>query len=156
LLLLYPSSRLSLYERNVRILTGRKLAMARLAECTQDRPQPANSDAASAPPPAVASKGPNALQSLTSRFTSRPTPPASNQAAAPPPVDPLQSLAERWKQLPTNISLATLENDPDLAQTQIQLIYDTELITQQVCGAPAGDDALLLKIAQAPNQVEEE
>jgi tetratricopeptide (TPR) repeat protein len=156
LLLLYPSSRLSLYERNVRILTGRKLAMARLAECTQDRPQPANSDAASAPPPAVASKGPNALQSLTSRFTSRPTSPASNQAAAPPPVDPLQSLAERWKQLPTNISLATLENDPDLAQTQIQLIYDTELITQQVCGAPAGDDALLLKIAQAPNQVEEE
>jgi tetratricopeptide (TPR) repeat protein len=155
LLLLYPSSRLSPYERSVRILTGRKLAMARLAECTQDRPPPANS-AASAPPPAAASKGPNALQSLTSRFTSRPTSPASNQAAAPPPVDPLQSLAERWKRLPAKVSLSELENDPDLAETQIQLIYDTELITQQVCGAPAGDDALLLKIAQSPNQVEEE
>jgi tetratricopeptide (TPR) repeat protein len=155
LLLLYPSSRLSPYERGVRILAGRKLAMARLAECTQDRPQPANS-AASAPPPAVASKGPNALQSLTSRFTSRPTSPASNQAAAPPPVDPLQSLAERWKRLPAKVSLSELENDPDLAETQIQLIYDTELITQQVCGAPAGDDELLLKIAQAPNLVEEE
>jgi len=156
LLLLYPSSRLSPYERSLRILTGRKLAMARLAECTQDRPQPANSAAANAPPPAVASKGPNALQSLTSRFTSRPTSPASNQAAAPPPVDPLQSLAERWKRLPAKVSLSELENDPDLAETQIQLIYDTELITQQVCGAPAGDDELLLKIAQAPNQVEEE
>ncbi len=58
--------------------------------------------------------------------------------------------------LPAKVSLSVLENDPDLAQTQIQLIYDTELITQQVCGAPAGDDDLLLKIAQAPNLVEEE
>ena len=54
------------------------------------------------------------------------------------------------------ISLANLENDPDLAQSLMQLIYDTETITQQVCGAPTGDDALLLKIAQAPDQVEEE
>jgi tetratricopeptide (TPR) repeat protein len=157
LLLLYPSSRLSPYERNARILNDRKLAMARLAECTRDRPPtPANSAAASAPPPAVATKGSNPLQSLTSRFTSRPTAPAPNQAAAPPPIDPLQSLAERWKRLPAKVSLTALENDPDLAQTQIQLIYDTEMVTQEVCGPPAGDDALLLKIAQAPNQVEEE
>jgi Flp pilus assembly protein TadD len=158
LLLLYPSLRLSPLERSVRILNDGKLAMARLAECTQDRPQaPAKDSAAtSAPPPAVASKGSNPLQSLTSRFTSHPTAPTKNQAAAPPPVDPLQSLADRWKQLPAKISPAMLEKDPDLAQTQIQLIYDTELITQQVCGAPAGDDALLLKIAQAPNLVEEE
>ena len=39
LLLLYPSSRLSPNERSARILTDRKLAMARLAQCTQDRPQ---------------------------------------------------------------------------------------------------------------------
>jgi Flp pilus assembly protein TadD len=158
LLLLYPSLRLSPLERSVRILNDGKLAMARLAECTQDRPQaPAKDSAAtSAPPPAVASKGSNPLQSLTSRFTSHPTAPTKNQVAAPPPVDPLQSLADRWKQLPAKISPAMLEKDPDLAQTQIQLIYDTELITQQVCGAPAGDDALLLKIAQAPNLVEEE
>jgi hypothetical protein len=58
--------------------------------------------------------------------------------------------------LPAKVSLTALENDPDLAQTQIQLIYDTEMVTQEVCGPPAGDDALLLKIAQAPNQVEEE
>ena len=132
--------------------------MARLAQCTQERSQaPAkDSAAASAPAPAVASQGSNPLQSLESRFTGHPTAPTPNQAAAPPPVDPLQALAERWQQLPAKITLRDLEKDPDLAQTQIQLIYDTELITQQVCGAPAGDDALLLKIAQAPNQVEEE
>jgi tetratricopeptide (TPR) repeat protein len=158
LLLLYPSSRLSAHERNARILTDRKLAMARLAQCTQDRPPtPAKDSAVTGPhPPAGATKGSNPLQSLTSRFTSRPTAPASNQTAAPPPVDPLRPLAEQWKRSPAKVSLSELENDPDLAQTQIQLIYDTELITQQVCGTPSGDDALLLKIAQAPNLVEEE
>jgi tetratricopeptide (TPR) repeat protein len=157
LLLVYPSSRLSPHERNVRILADRKLAMARLAECTQNRPPtPAKNSAATSAPPPAATKGSNPLQSLTSRFTSHSAGPAPNPAAAPPLVDPLQSLAERWKGLPANVSLTALENDPDLAQRQIQLIYDTELITQQVCGAPAGDDELLLKIAQAPNQVEEE
>jgi hypothetical protein len=68
----------------------------------------------------------------------------------------LQGLVERWQKLPSKVTLAQLEKDPELAETQIQLVYDTELVTQQVCGAPTGDDALLLKIAQAPNQVEEE
>jgi Flp pilus assembly protein TadD len=160
LLLLYPSSRLSVRERVARILTDRKIAMARLAQCTQDRPQtpinvsPAAANSAAAP--AGGSSKPNALQSLESRFARQPSGPPQNQAAAPLPVDPLQSLAERWKQLPAKLSPRELENDPDLAQRQIQLIYDTEMITQQVCGAPAGDDALLLRIAQAPNQVEEE
>jgi Flp pilus assembly protein TadD len=155
LLLLYPSSRLSLSERGGRILTDRKLAMARLAQCTQNRPQAA-ATASSPAAPATGSAKPNPLQSLESRFARHPSGAPANQGAAAPAVDPLQSLAERWKQLPAKISLRDLENDPDLAQTQIQLIYDTETITQQVCGAPAGDDALLLRIAQTPNQVEEE
>ena len=156
LLLLYPSSRLNPRERNNRILTDRKLAMARLAECTQEKasaPAPAKpSEVASAPAPKA---GSNPLQSLASRFARQPAKPAGNQPA-PPPVDPLEALRTRWQRLPAKITLATLEKDPELAQTQIQLIYDTELVTQQVCGAPTGDDALLLKIAQAPNQVEEE
>jgi tetratricopeptide (TPR) repeat protein len=158
LLLLYPSSRLGPMERSVRILTDRKLAMARLAQCTQARSQPPanNSAAAGAPPAAASSKTSNPLQNLKSRFTGHPTAPTPNQAAAPPPVDPLEALTARWKQLPAKLKLGELEENSDLAQTQIQLIYDTELITQQVCGAPAGDDALLVKIAQAPNQVEEE
>ena len=158
LLLLYPSSRLSLKERSARILADRELAMARLEQCTQERSQAQAKDsaAASAPAPAVASRGSNPLQSLKSRFTGQPAATAPKQAAAPPPVDPLQALTARWKQLPAKLKLRDLEEDSDLAQTQIQLIYDTELLTQQLCGAPAGDDALLLKIAQAPNQVEEE
>ena len=158
LLLLYPSSRLSAHERDDRILTDRKLAMARLAQCTQDRPPTPVKDTTvtGAQPPAGAIKGSNPLQSLTSRFTNHPAAPAPNQAAAPLQVDPLQALTERWKQLPISITPRQLDDDPDLAQTQIQLIYDTELVTQQLCGVPTGDDALLLKIAQAPNLVEEE
>ncbi len=158
LLLLYPSSRLSPSQRSVRILTDRKIALARLAQCMQARPQPQanHSLAASTPPPAAASKTSNPLQSLESHFTRHPTTPTPNETAAPPAVDPLQALTERWKQSPPKISPRQLEDDPNLAQNQIQLIYDTELVTQQLCGAPTGDDALLLKIAQSPDQVEEE
>jgi tetratricopeptide (TPR) repeat protein len=154
LLQLYPSSRLSSRERNTRILTDRKLAMARLAECTQEKASaPAKtSEVASAPAP---KGGSNPLQSLASRFSRQTAKPTANQPAAPP-ADPLQALTARWQQPPAKLTLAHLEDDPELAQTQIQLIYDTELVTQQVCGTPAGDDALLLKIAQFPNRVEEE
>jgi Flp pilus assembly protein TadD len=154
LLALYPSSRLNPRERDSRILTARKLAMARLAQCTRDKAAtPANRPTATSAPAPSSS---NPLQSLASRFSRQPSKPAGDQAAAPPPVDPLQGLLERWQKLPAKVSLAELEKNPELAQTQVQLIYDTELITQQVCGAPTGDDALLLKIAQTPNQVEEE
>ncbi len=154
LLAVYPSSRLSQREQDSRILTARKLAMERLAKCTHDRAAtPASPAAPSAPAPKSSS---NPLQSLASRFSRQSSKPAGDQAAAPAPVDPLQGLLERWQKLPAKISLADLGKNPELAQTQIQLIYDTELVTQQVCGAPTGDDALLLKIAQAPNQVEEE
>ncbi len=49
LLLLYPSARLNPRERSARILTGRKLALARLAECTQDKTAAPVKAAASAP-----------------------------------------------------------------------------------------------------------
>jgi tetratricopeptide (TPR) repeat protein len=156
LLQLYPSSRLSIKERSTRILTGRKLAMARLAECTQDKAQtPAKDSTATSAPAPESRQTSNPLQSLASRFTSKTTKAPTNQAPSPPPVDPLQALAARWQQPPA-VKLTDLENDPELAQGQIQLIYDTEIITQQVCGAPSGDDALLLRVAQAPNHVEDE
>jgi Flp pilus assembly protein TadD len=152
ILAVYPSSRLKPAERDARILTARKLAMARLTTCVNAKATaPATPSAAAAPK--VSS---NPLQSLASRFSRQPSKPAGNQASASPPVDPLQGLVERWRRLPSKVTLAEFEKDPELAETQIQLVYDTELVTQQVCGAPTGDDALLLKIAQAPNQVEEE
>jgi tetratricopeptide (TPR) repeat protein len=157
LLLLYPSSRLSIHERGSRILNDRKLALARLAECRQDKASmPAKDSALVTPPASKSSSISNPLANLASRFTNRSSKPVESPAAAAPPADPLQALVERWQQLPVRLTLAELEKDPELAQAQIQLIYDTELITQQVCGAPAGDNALLLRIAQAPNLVEEE
>jgi tetratricopeptide (TPR) repeat protein len=152
ILALYPSPRLKPAERAARILTARKLAMARLTTCANAKAA-APATPSAAPAPTVSS---NPLQSLASRFTRQSSKPAANQAAAPPAVDPLQGLVERWQKLPAKVSAAGLAKDPELADTQIQLIYDTELITQQVCGAPTGDNALLLKIAQAPNQVEQE
>jgi Flp pilus assembly protein TadD len=152
ILAVYPSSRLKPAERDARILEDRKLAMARLTTCVNAKAA-APATPSAAPAPKVSS---NPLQSLASRFTHQPSNPAGNQPAAPPAVDPLQALVERWRELPTKVTLAELEKDPELAEKQIQLVYDTELVTQQVCGAPTGDDALLLKIAQAPNQVEEE
>jgi hypothetical protein len=129
--------------------------MARLAECTQDKAAAKDSAAAQQSQPGTKPSS-NPLASLASRFSRHTTPPTQSQPAAAPPVDPLQALAERWQQLPPKISVTALEKDPELTQTQIQLIYDTEIVTQAVCGAPAGDDALLLRIAQAPNQVEQE
>ncbi len=154
LLALYPSPGLRPSEQIARVLTDRKLAMARLAECTRDRATGPAKD--SAPASAPAGTTPSPLQNFASRFSRHPAQPAPNPAATPAPVDPLAALTQKWQELPVKISARDLEKDPELTQAQIQLIYDTELITQQVCGAPGGDDALLLRIAQAPTQVEEE
>jgi tetratricopeptide (TPR) repeat protein len=62
----------------------------------------------------------------------------------------MADLQSDWQQVPANISVRALEQDPQLEQTMMNLVYDTEEQTAQVCGAPSGDDALLLKIAQAP------
>jgi Tfp pilus assembly protein PilF len=162
LLLLYPSPRLKPSERSARILNDRKLALARLEQCTQERPTAPETNKAAANPPArsglsssLTNPLASPLASLASRFALHPSSPANPQAA-PLPADPLQALQTRWQQLPVRLTAAELEQDPDLEQNQVQLIYDTEIATRQVCGAPTGDNALLLKIAQDPNQVEEE
>jgi hypothetical protein len=33
----------------------------------------------------------------------------------------------------------------------MQLVFDTEVQTNQICGAPSGDDALLLLLARSPH-----
>jgi tetratricopeptide (TPR) repeat protein len=67
----------------------------------------------------------------------------------------LQTLAGQWQQLPAALRFLQLEQNPELEQTIMQLVYQTEQITSQQCGAPTGNDALLLKIAQAPEAVEQ-
>ncbi|MGB9031079.1 MAG: hypothetical protein WCC27_13240 [Acidobacteriaceae bacterium] len=66
------------------------------------------------------------------------------------------SLGSRWDQLPSELTVPQLEQKPDLEQTILQLAYDTETTTAQVCGAPTGDSALLLRIARNPAAVEQE
>lgn len=62
----------------------------------------------------------------------------------------MANLQLEWQPVPANLTVRALEEDPQLEQTTMSLVYDTEQQTAQICGAPSGDDALLLKIAQAP------
>lgn len=71
------------------------------------------------------------------------------------PAPPLAAILARWKLLPPRLTISTLEQHPALNQTLVQLIYDTETVTAQVCGPPTGDDALLLRIALDPSAVEQ-
>jgi len=68
----------------------------------------------------------------------------------------MADLQGQWQQVPVNLSVRMLERNPQLEQTTMSLVYDTEEQTAQVCGAPTGDDALLLKIAQAPLAVQQQ
>lgn len=70
--------------------------------------------------------------------------------ANPEDAAKLVGLQALWKKIPARLTLRALERDPQLEQTTMGLVYATERQTAQVCGAPTGDDALLLKIAQAP------
>ncbi len=55
----------------------------------------------------------------------------------------LQSLQDRWKQMDTAKNRAALRRDDDLQDGYTGLIWETENVMAQACGAPAGDDALL-------------
>jgi tetratricopeptide (TPR) repeat protein len=72
-----------------------------------------------------------------------------------PPIKSLLDLADRWQQVPANIRPLKLARNPQLEQTTTELIFDTEKQTAEICGDPTGDDALLLKIAQAPWAVDQ-
>lgn len=68
----------------------------------------------------------------------------------------MAALQGQWQQVPANITVRALEQNPQLEQTIMNLVYDTEEQTAQICGAPTGDDALLLKIAQSPLAVQQQ
>lgn len=68
----------------------------------------------------------------------------------------MADLQGQWQKIPARLSVRMLERDPQLEQTTMSLVYETEEQTAQVCGAPTGDDALLLKIAQAPQAVQQQ
>ena len=80
------------------------------------------------------------------------TGPAGTSAAAPqPPV--LQELNTAWSSPDGTANAAALLADTSLQDSAVQLIDTTEIQTSQVCGTPAGDDALLLQLATSPPPV---
>lgn len=82
------------------------------------------------------------VQTARNRFTGC----TAGQIAAQP------TLATRWQQVPQNLKVQSLERDPQMEEQLMTLVFDTEKQTAITCGAPAGDDALLLKMAQAAGE----
>ena len=158
-LALFPASSLGPRERARRVANAAKLAQARLLAC----PANAGDTLAAAPAPGDADQGKQRaalLGALAARLQKLnplapkpdPTAPVPGQAAA---NDPLTGLMARWAPIPTGPALEQqMLADPALEQSTLSLVYETERTAANLCGAPTGDDALLLKIAQAPEQVE--
>lgn len=61
----------------------------------------------------------------------------------------LQVLTGRWAGDDGTSTRAALLQDTEKQAAALQLVYDTEIETDQVCSAPAGDDALLLLLAHS-------
>jgi tetratricopeptide (TPR) repeat protein len=70
------------------------------------------------------------------------------------PSSPLQNLGARWTSKEATINRAALVNDTSEQDAVMKLVYDTEMQTSQICGAPTGDDAQLLMLAKSPKTVE--
>jgi len=66
----------------------------------------------------------------------------------------VQDLETRWHAVGEGAKREAMVEQADGQDTLTQLIFDTERETAQVCGKPAGDDALLLKLATQKTAVE--
>ncbi len=124
---LFPAPMLPARERVARLLRARRIARKRLLACLSAQN--------GASPPLQASAG-------------------ATPTGAPLPAD-LAALNARWQAEPNAPAAAALLRDPNLQQSELDLIYNTELTTSRLCGPPTGDDALLLRIAQSPDTVDQ-
>jgi tetratricopeptide (TPR) repeat protein len=68
--------------------------------------------------------------------------------------NPLQDLATKWNSKDATSNRAALLNDPTQQDATMKLVFDTETQTSRICGAPTGDDALLLLLAKFPHAME--
>jgi tetratricopeptide (TPR) repeat protein len=67
--------------------------------------------------------------------------------------DQMRALGDKWQSMQPKLTVAALA-DPQLEQATMQLVYDTEQVTAQVCGEPTGEDAALLRIATSLDSIE--
>ncbi len=85
----------------------------------------------------------------TSPVTVSAAPGTVSAPPAPPAVaGTLAALRSRWTAQGHLLNQRALERDAALEDTVTQLIYDTEVQLAPICGAPTGDDALLLLLAR--------
>lgn len=64
---------------------------------------------------------------------------------------PMQSLDTEWRSAEQFMHRrSVLDNEADEAN-MTKLVFDTEDVTEKLCGPPVGDDALLLVLANAPS-----
>jgi tetratricopeptide (TPR) repeat protein len=68
---------------------------------------------------------------------------------------PLQTLVARWASSEGAVNMAALRGNPAMQEAVMKLVFDTEVQTSQICGAPAGDDATLLLLAKSPKAMEQ-
>jgi len=66
----------------------------------------------------------------------------------------LQQLKARWAGANATMTRPVLLRSLARQDAAVQLVFDTELQTNQFCGAPSGDDALLLLLAKSPDAAE--
>jgi tetratricopeptide (TPR) repeat protein len=62
---------------------------------------------------------------------------------------PLQNLAARWAGKEETANRVALLDNPAVQEAVMRLVFDTEMQTGQICGAPTGDDATLLLLAKS-------
>ena len=67
------------------------------------------------------------------------------EACVSPTAPKLADLTTRWAS--ADALRKTLADNSDIQDTWVALIYQTELDSAKTCGAPSGDDALLLRLA---------
>jgi len=63
----------------------------------------------------------------------------------------LQGLSSAW----ADKDSGALRMNEDVQDATVKLIFDTEIQTSEVCGAPSGDDALLLLMARSPKALDQ-
>jgi tetratricopeptide (TPR) repeat protein len=78
---------------------------------------------------------------------------AAHFAGARP--EEIDSLDQRWSGADGTANAEALLHDPSLQASAMQLAFDTEVDTAQICTAAAGDDALLLRLATSPHHTPE-
>jgi tetratricopeptide (TPR) repeat protein len=69
-------------------------------------------------------------------------------------ASPLQGLSSRWMAKDAGLGRTDLLKDAAEQDATVKLIFDTEVQTSQICGAPTGDDALLLLLARSSKTME--